>query len=123
MWLREYIFNLLIQPFHLILYTMLVGAAVDLVTASPIYAIVAIGFMVPAEKLLRKFFGFDKAGTLSAAGSFAGGALFTAMINKMNKGGPSGKGGSGGGDGARKPTRKINTSGTVPRKPISGRNK
>lgn len=34
---------------------------------------------------MRKFFGFDKAGTLSAAGSFAGGALFSAMINKVNR--------------------------------------
>lgn len=85
MWFKEYVFNMIIQPFHLIIYTILVSSAIELATSSMIYAIVAIYFVIPAEKLLRKFFGFDKAGTLSAAGSFAGGAVFSAMINKLNK--------------------------------------
>lgn len=91
MWFKEYTFNLIIQPFHLILYTVLVGTAINLATESLIYAVVAIYFLTPAEKLLRKFFGFDNAGTLSAAGSFAGGALFSAMINKMNRPKPQDK--------------------------------
>lgn len=78
----------------------------ELVSASPIYAIVAIGFMIPAEKLLRKFFGFDNAGTLSAAGSFAGGAVFSAMINKLNR--P--KSGKGGGRRRRRRKRSSKTS-------------
>ena len=85
MWFKEYVFNLIIQPFHLLLYTILVGTAINLATESLIYAVVAIYFVIPAEKLLRKFFGFDNAGTLSAAGSFAGGALFSAMISRINK--------------------------------------
>jgi len=91
MWFKEYMFNLIIQPFHLILYAVLVGAALSLASESLIYAVVAIYFVTPAEKLLRKFFGFDNAGTLSAAGSFAGGALFSAMINKMNRPKPQDK--------------------------------
>lgn len=85
MWFREYTFNLIIQPFHLLLYTVMVGSAMSLAAVSLPYAVVAIYFLIPGEKLLRKFFGFDNAGTLSAAGSFAGGALFSAMINKMNR--------------------------------------
>lgn len=92
MWFREYVINVLIQPFHLLIYTILVGSAMTLAHTSMIYAVVAIGFLIPAEKLLRKFFGFDNAGTLSAAGSFAGGAVFSAMINKINRPKP-GKGG------------------------------
>ncbi|MDE5831075.1 MAG: hypothetical protein K2H53_05605 [Clostridia bacterium] len=69
----------------MLLYTILVGSAIELASVSLPYAVVAIYFIIPAEKLLRKFFGFDNAGTLSAAGSFAGGALFSAMINKMNR--------------------------------------
>ena len=91
MWFKEYIFNLIIQPFHLLLYTILVGTAINLATESLIYAVVAIYFVIPAEKLLRKFFGFDNAGTLSAAGSFAGGALFSAMISRINKPKPQDK--------------------------------
>lgn len=85
MWFKEYVFNIIIQPFHMILYTILVGSALELAQTSLVYSVVAIYFLIPAEKLLRKFFGFDNAGTLSAAGSFAGGAIFSAMINKMNR--------------------------------------
>lgn len=85
MWFKEYTFNVIIQPFHLILYTVLVGSAIELATISLVYAVIAIYFLIPAEKLLRKFFGFDNAGTLSAAGSFAGGAVFSAMISKLNR--------------------------------------
>ena len=95
MWFREYIFNVLIQPFHLLIYTILVGSAMTLANEHMIYAIVAIGFLIPAEKLLRKFFGFDEAGTLSAAGSFAGGAIFSSVLSKINRPKPGGKGGSG----------------------------
>lgn len=90
MWFKEYAFNVLIQPFHFLIYTILVGGAIELAQTSLVYAVIAIYFLVPAEKLLRKFFGFDNAGTLSAAGSFAGGALFSAMINKINRPKPSG---------------------------------
>ncbi len=112
MWFREYIFNILLQPFHYLLYTVLVGAAINLVSSSMIYAVIAIGFMIPAEKLLRKFFGFDNAGTLSAAGSFAGGAVFSAMINRLNRPKP-GKGGPGGGSdkATQRPIRKANSGG------------
>ena len=86
-WLKEYLFNLLIQPLHLLLYVMLVGAAYQLAASSPIYAVVAIGFITPAEKLLRKFFGFNKAQTPGALGGAAGAALaFTGLQKLMNFG-------------------------------------
>lgn len=84
-WLKEYIFTALIQPFHLIVYTVLVGSAMDIVKANPIYAIMVIAFIGPAEKMLRKFFGFDKAstpGALSQAGNALGGAAAWDMIKK-----------------------------------------
>lgn len=68
-WFKEYIFNLLIQPMHLILYMILVGSAMDFASKNIIYVLVALFFMVPAEKLLRTFFGFEKAKT---PGLFAG---------------------------------------------------
>ena len=109
MWFREYIFNVLIQPFHLLIYTILVGSALTFASQYMIYAIIVIWFLIPAENLLRSFFGFDKAGTLSAAGSFAGGALFSTMLNKINRGKSGGSGGSGGtneekSSGTRKPS-------------------
>ncbi len=76
-WLKEYVFTALLQPFHLIIYSVLVGSAIDIVTTNPLFAILVIAFIGPAEKMLRKFFGFDKApgaSALSQAGNMFGGA-------------------------------------------------
>lgn len=99
-WFREYIFNLLIQPMHLLLYYILITSAFNLAGENVIYSIVAIGFMIPAEKLLRSLFGFEKASTPGAFSGVAGGALAMAGINKLShlghgRRGPSGGGGSG----------------------------
>lgn len=94
MWLKEYVYNLLLQPFHLLLYTLLIGSVMDLATNNMIYALVALGFLLPAEKLLRKFFGFEKAATTgSIVGGVVGGSLAMNAINKIGKIG-SGKGSS-----------------------------
>lgn len=99
-WLKEYIFNLLIQPVHLILYTVLIGASMDLIADNIVFALAALGFILQAEKILRKFFGFEKASTV-AGGSALGGALAMQGINQMSKllgkGGKGGKGGKSGG--------------------------
>lgn len=113
-WLKEYIFTALIQPFHLIIYSVLVGSAIEIVKVNPIYAIMVIAFMGPAEKLLRKFFGFDKAstpGALSQAGNMLGGAAAWNMIKKgagmiAGKKAPGG-GGNGG-------SRNVRTRGGSP---------
>lgn len=98
-WLKEYIFNLLIQPVHLILYTVLIGASMDLIADNIVFALAALGFILQAEKILRKFFGFEKASTV-AGGSALGGALAMQGINQMSKllgkGGKGEKGGKGG---------------------------
>lgn len=91
MWLKEYIFNLLLQPLHLILYTMLVRSAMEFAKEHMIYAIVALGFILQADKILRKFFGFEKASTLEG-GSAITGALAMAGINQLSKIGKIGSG-------------------------------
>ena len=96
LWVKEYMFNLLIQPFHLLIYTVLIGSALDLASENMIYALVAIGFMLPAEKLLRKFFGIENSSTVGNIMSGAlGGAALMQGINKITSGK---KGKSGGGD-------------------------
>ena len=83
-WFKEYMYNLLIQPVHLILYTVLIGSAMDMVADNLIYALVALGFILQAEKIMRKLFGFEKASTL-AGGSALGGALAMQGINQLGK--------------------------------------
>ena len=101
MWLKEYIYNLLLQPFHLVLYTLLIGSVMDLAANNMLYAIVALGFLMPAEKLLRRFFGFDKAPeTGSIMGGVVGGSMAMHAINRLGKlGSGSGKSNSGKGSG------------------------
>lgn len=89
-WLKEYIFNLMIQPLHLLLYAILVSSAYELATSSPLYALVAIGFMMPAEKLMRRFFGFEKAKTPGLLGGAAGAALAMSGLQSLMKHKPHG---------------------------------
>ena len=103
-WFREYIFNLLIQPMHLLLYFILVGSAMSTLGDNFIYSIVAIGFMLPAEKLLRSLFGFEKASTPSMLGGAAATSLMMSGISKLTgmagKGSKGGKGGDESGSGS-----------------------
>lgn len=94
-WLKEYIFNALLQPFHLIIYTVFVGSAIELAQTNIIYGIAAMGFILPAEKILRNIFGFNKAGagTLGALTGFTAGSL----ANKFMKGKSGGSGKPSGG--------------------------
>lgn len=92
-WLKEYAFNALIQPFHLIIYYVFVTSAMDLASTNIIYMIAALAFIMPAEKILRKFFGFDKAGA-GTLGALAGGLTAGSLMSKLGKGksgGSSGK--------------------------------
>lgn len=103
MWLKEYIFNALLQPMHMILYYILVGSSVNIAASNPLYGIVVLMFMTEAEKLLKKIFGFDKAGggTVGGmAGAFAAGAIASNIKNiaRMAKL-PGGNGGKSGSDG------------------------
>lgn len=100
-WFREFVFNALLQPFHLIIYTIFLGGATKIAVTNPIYAILVLAFMTPAEKLLRRMFGFEKAstaGTLSAAGMFGGAAafkMFSSAVNSVAKAGSKSKSGGG----------------------------
>lgn len=95
-WLREFMFNSLLQPFHLIIYTIFMGASSQIAVQNPIYAILFLAFIIPSEKLMRKMFGFDKSDTTgafgAAAGAFGGAAAFKMLNNTINK--ARGKGGA-----------------------------
>ena len=91
MWLKEFLYNALLQPVHYILYYILVTSSLTLAARNPIYGIVVLAFLSQAEKLLKKIFGFDKAraGTAGGiAGAFATGAITSSL---MKLGGGKGK--------------------------------
>ena len=83
LWFKEYTMNAIIQPIHLLLYTVFVGSAMDLAISNPIYAIVAIGFLTPAEKFIKKMFGVDSQTTSGGLGEVAGGALAYSGVKQL----------------------------------------
>ena len=97
-WLKEFSYNVLIQPFHCILYLAFVNVAIKLISDSSgtsigaaVLAILAIKFVWDGEKIVRKIFGFEQASSLAAAA--ASGAVVGSMLSKaqtVGKGAASG---------------------------------
>ena len=84
MWLKEYTYNMLLQPMHYILYVILISSSLTLAANNLVYAFVAFMFMNEGEKILKKIFGFGKAGggTVGGIGAFTTGAL-ASSVTKM----------------------------------------
>lgn len=85
MWFKEYMFNVLIQPIHMLLYTVLISSASSLASKNILYAVVALGFMLEAEKIIKDFFKIQTQKG-EGAGAITGGAMFGAAAGLMNKG-------------------------------------
>lgn len=81
-WFAEFLYQVIIQPFHLLIYTVLISSAVQLADDNLLYSIVCFTVMMPAEKFIKEMFGFkDKLG--SPLGALATGAAMGQMINKL----------------------------------------
>lgn len=88
-WLKEFIYNILLQPFQCILYLVFAKLAIDAMlnmgssysffsesnVGTAIFAILSLHFVKEGEKIVKKIFGFDKAST---AGDLAIGTALTA---------------------------------------------
>lgn len=81
-WLKEFIYNALIQVLHILLWAILVGAAMDLVRSNLIYAIVVMACIKPAEKLIKEMFGLNSKTAPGFAG-MAAPAAATALANQL----------------------------------------
>lgn len=94
-WFKEYFYNLLLQPMHLLLYIILVGTAMNFAAKHPIYVCVILGFMVPLEKLLKQMFGF-RGETPGSLPGMATGALMMEASQRIFGKPPKGMGGGNG---------------------------
>lgn len=87
-WLKEFVYNILIQPFHCIIYMAFIGTAFNLLSgggdsvlkgiaqlipgfgtsdlANAVLAIMCMMFVDDAEKIVKKIFGFDAASSLGS---------------------------------------------------------
>lgn len=117
-WFTEYLYQVIIQPFHLLLYIVLIGTAAELANSNVLYALVCFAVMGPAEKFIKEMFGFkDKLG--SPLGTMMKAGLAKDMMNRATSalmGGKGGKTNSGGGN-----SRNENDSNNLPlRTPTRG---
>ena len=91
-WFTEYLYQVIIQPFHLILYIVLIGTAADLANHNILYALVCFAVMGPAEKFIKEMFGFkDKLG--SPLGNLMKAGMARDLVSKATSKLMSGKGG------------------------------
>lgn len=92
-WLKEFVFNILIQPFHCILFAAFASVAFSLIglggststnnIASMILAVACIQFIKTGEQLVRKIFGFGEHGSMASMA--AGAAVTMAALSKSGE--------------------------------------
>ncbi len=89
-WLKEYCYNVLIQPFHCITYLVFVGAAMNIMYTADslnfgaiILAITCIICIFIGEKLIRMIFGFNKSSSI--AQKLFTGAMVTNAISNVQR--------------------------------------
>ena len=105
MWLKEYIYNALLQPLHMLIYFVFVSSAMSFATENIIYVLVVFLFMTQAEKILKQIFEFGRA-PMGTVGGLSGGtstaltlsALTSTASNVSNMIKKSRKGSSGDGE-------------------------
>lgn len=127
-WLKEFLYNILIQPFHCIIYLAFMTIIIGLIgkptdinwfdgfgLGASVIAIVAMLFIKQAEPIVRKIFGFDNASSLGSV--IASGALLANSINMAKSAANKDKGGkdkkpnkSGSGGNASKPQPSSNAN-------------
>lgn len=112
-WLKEYIFNCIIQPVHFLIYTVLIENVIEFAKTNILYAIVALAFMVPAEKFIKEMFGMKSNSPSGTLGAAAGGALVMSMMNKLKSKGPKGDKGGQEPSGVRTATRTPSSDGAA----------
>lgn len=95
-WLKEFIMEIIIQPFHMLLYAVLIGAAIEMAETNLIYAIMCYAIMLPAEKFIKQMFGInEKLGSpLADMASVAAASGLAKKATSMLGKGSDGKNGS-----------------------------
>lgn len=94
-WLKEFVFNVLIQPFHCIIYLVFVNTAMNAISegnslSASVLAVVMLMFMTSAEEIVKRIFKFDSPSLAKAAGT----AALTVTGLGMLKSGAKGKAGN-----------------------------
>ncbi|MCI8412123.1 MAG: SNF7 family protein [Clostridia bacterium] len=90
-WMKEFVYNIIIQPFHCIVYVVMVSSAVNALDSSPslgnlVFAVLAVLFIFKAEDIVKKIFGIENdsgTGSMMAAGALAAGGVSKLMSSSQ----------------------------------------
>ena len=90
-WLREFIFTVIIQPFHCIIYIVFYGSIISQVgptldLGQTIFVASTAFFMLKAEGIVKKIFGIQPSGIGDAIGTGAMALTMATSLLKRNKG-------------------------------------
>lgn len=86
-WLKEYIFNVILQSVHMLLYTLFVSLAFKVLGTSimgSLFACLLINFILKAESLFKKIFGI-KSGSIQDVLKSAGAVAIIMKAGRMAK--------------------------------------
>ncbi len=86
-WLKEFVFTVMIQPFHCIIYIVFVETAFKLIgggIGNEIIAVMTVFFLLKAEGIVKKIFGIQADSMQNAV---AMGAVATGMLSNLLKSG------------------------------------
>ena len=104
-WLKEFVYNILLQPFQCVIYLAIMKTSIEKLTESEAsigraaLAIMCMMFVFSAERIIRKIFGFDKASSIADTMATTGAMLAT--MSNLKKIGPKGKSGGSSSVGAK----------------------
>lgn len=135
-WLKEFMYNVLIQPFHCIIYMVFSTLIITLLESptnslgSGLLVIIIMIFMKQAETIIRTIFGFGNAkslGDVVAAGALVAGSVSAASktLGALNRAKGSSGGGNKGGNSSsggadKKPNLKDTSNAGGAQKPSTG---
>ena len=112
-WFKNFVYNILLQPFHCIIYLALVKTAIDEISAanlsSVVIAIMMVFFMYEAEDIIKEIFHFEGK---SVANTIAQAALFGSAIGLVSKVASTSKAVKGYAGSASSPNKSQNESNT-----------
>ena len=89
-WMKEFIFTVIIQPFHCIIYLVfyqsIMGACQGIDLGKMIFAVASVFFMLKAENIVKKIFGVQPSSIGDALGTGAMALTAATSLFKNNKG-------------------------------------
>ncbi len=103
-WLKEFSYNILIQPFQCVTYLALGQTAITVLQngyslKAIVIAIAMLIFVLTSEKIIKHIFHFESQSMSDTLASAVGGATLISLASKAKSGGGGGgKGGGGGGN-------------------------